>query len=365
MTPFTLGVEEEYLIVDAETAELRPRAERILAPAGESLGDHVQNELSLSQIEVETEICTTLEEVRTELVRLRKELMSAAEQAGSRIAATGTHPFTDWLGQAITPKKRYLDMAEEYRLVAWQQLICGCHVHVGLDDPEAAIQVMDRCRPWLPVLLALSANSPFWQGIDTGFDSFRIQLWERWPMSGTPGVFGSRAAYDALVEELIATGSVPEATRLYWDVRPSARFPTLEFRIADVCLTVDETVMVTGLSRSLARTCQRQALAGEPVPELRSELVRAARWRASRYGLDGELIDLRAHEAAPAATVVGRFLEFLRPDLEESGEWAEVSARVQRTLQTGNGARRQRRVFQETGSLRAVMDWVLGETATG
>ena len=355
---FTIGVEEEYLLVDAETLELRPRAEDVVVTARESLGDQVQHELSLSQIEVETPVCGSLEEVRRELVRLRREVTAAGEASGSRVVAGGTHPFTTWLGQAITPKERYERMAEEYRLTAWQQLICGCHVHVGLDDPEDVIGVIDRCRPWLPSLLALSANSPFWEGFDTGYASYRLQLWERWPMTGTPDVFGSRAAYDELVGALMATGSISDPTKLYWDVRPSVRFPTVEVRIADVCPTVDEAVMITGLARSLVRTCLARPTAQEP----RGELVRAARWRAARYGLDGQLVDVDACVSRPARDVIGELLAFLRPDLEEHGEWDQVAGLVQEALDHGNGARRQREVYERTGSLRAVVDWLLEET---
>ena len=355
---FTIGVEEEYLIVDAESLELRPRAENVVGAARESLGDQVQHELSLAQIEVETPVCGTLEEVRRELVRLRREVSAAGQGSGSRVVAAGTHPFTAWLGQAITPKERYVEMAEEYGLTAWQQLICGCHVHVGLDDADDVIRVIDRCRPWLPTLLALSANSPFWEGFDTGYASYRLQLWERWPTTGTPDVFGSRAAYDELVEALMATDSISDPTKLYWDVRPSVRFPTVEVRIADVCPTVDEAVMIAGLARSLVRTCLTRPTTHQP----RGELVRAARWRASRYGLGGRLVDVEACVSRPAPEVVDELLAFLRPDLEEHGEWDEVGRLVRDTVDRGNGARRQREVYDRTGSLRAVIEWLLEET---
>jgi len=359
---FTFGVEEEYLIVDAETRELRPRAEAVLPSARRALGDQVQPELSMSQIEVETGVCHTLAEVRTELVRLRAEVTAAAEKAGSRLAASGTHPFSDWRDQAITPKERYLELDRDFRLLAWEQQISGCHVHVGVEDREAAIAVMDRCRPWLPVLLALSTNSPFWEGVDSGYSSYRTQVFDRWPVTGTPPVLGTRAEYDRVVEDLVATGSMVDATKLYWDVRPSARFPTVEFRICDVCPTVDDAVLVAGLTRSLVRTCHAQAVAGEPVPCVRSEVVRAARWRAARDGLDDGLVDLTAGRVRPAAEVVEGFLAFLRPDLERSGEWDEVSALAGRTLDLGTGARRQREVFERTGSLVELVDWLVAET---
>jgi len=360
---FTVGVEEEYLIVDALTGELRPRAASVLPAARGSLGDQVQPELSMSQIEVETSVCHTLAEVRNELGRLRSEVDSAANQAASRVLASGSHPFADWREQPITQKDRYLELDRSFRLLARELLICGCHVHVAVEDPEEAIGVMDRCRPWLPTLLALSANSPFWQGGDSGYCSYRTQVFDRLPVTGSPPILGSRSAYDRLVKELVATGSMADPTRLYWDVRPSARFPTVEFRVCDVALTIDDSVMAAGLIRALVRTCHAHAVAGDPVPPVHPEVLRSARWRASRDGLDGQLVDLAAGRARPAAEVVEALLAFVGDDLEDAGEWDEVSALVAQTLGRGNGARRQREVFERTGSLVELVKWIAGETA--
>jgi len=288
---------------------------------------------------------------------------SAALQAGSLVVASGSHPFADWRDQAVTPKGRYLELDRTFRLLAWELLICGCHVHVAVEDPEGAIRVIDRCRPWMPTLLALSANSPFWQGVDSGYCSYRTQIFDRLPVTGTPPFLGSRAEYDRMVEELVATGSMADATRLYWDVRPSARFPTVEFRVCDVALTTDEAVMAASLIRALVRTCHAQAVAGEPAPQVRPEVVRSARWRASRDGLDGELVDLGARQTRPAAEVVDGLVAFVRADLEDSGEWDEVSALVAQTLAQGNGARRQREVAERTGSLEELVGWLSAQTA--
>ncbi|HEV8116220.1 MAG TPA: glutamate--cysteine ligase, partial [Acidimicrobiales bacterium] len=328
-----------------------------------ALGDQVQPELSTSQIEVETTVCHTLDEVRHELGRLRAEVTTAAAQAGSWVAASGSHPFADWREQPITQKDRYLELDRSFRLLAWELLICGCHVHVAVEDPEDAIGVIDRCRPWLPTLLALSANSPFWQGVDSGYCSYRTQVFDRLPVTGSPPILGSRCAYDRLVEELVVTGSMADPTRLYWDVRPSARFPTVEFRICDVALTIDEAVMAAGLVRALVRTCHAQAAAGDPVPPVHPEVLRSARWRASRDGLDGELVDLGAGRARPAAEVVEALLAFVRGDLEDAGEWDEVSALVTQTLALGNGAHRQREVVERTGSLVELVGWIASETS--
>ncbi len=362
---FTIGVEEEYQIIHPETRELRSRAASILLKAQASVGEEVQPELYLSQIEIGTPICHTLADMRAELVRLRREIISAAERDGSRIAAAATHPFSHWEDQRMTPKDRYVGIAEDYAQLAREHLIFGCHVHVGIRDREAAIQVMNRAREWLAPMLALSASSPFWLGEDTGYASFRTQIWRRWPMTGTPHTFASRAEYDALVEALMATGSVSDATKIYWDVRPSARFETLEFRVADVCLTVDEAVMIAGLVRALARTCYDQAMRGEPLIAARPELLRAAKWRAARFGLDMDLIDVANLGALPAAEMIEKFLAFLRSTLEESGEWEEVSGLVRETIKRGSGAARQRAAHTRRGRLEDVVDLVVAETASG
>ncbi|HVF87584.1 MAG TPA: carboxylate-amine ligase [Pyrinomonadaceae bacterium] len=362
---FTLGVEEEYQIIHPETRELRSRAGRILPKAQQAVGDEVQSELYLSQIEIGTPVCQTIADVRAELVRLRRELITAAERDGSRIAAAGTHPFSHWEDQKLTPKERYFGIAEEYAQLAREQLIFGCHVHVGVGDREVAIQIMNRARVWLAPLLALAANSPFWLGEDTAYASFRTEIWRRWPMSGTPQIFTSRAEYDRLVESLVATGSVSDGTKIYWDVRPSARFETLEFRVTDVCLTIDEAVMIAGLARALVRTCYEQAVRNQPLPAVRQELLRAAKWRAARYGLDADLVDVEAGRAAPAGELIEKLLAFLRPALEEHGEWDEVSSLVRETIERGTGATRQRGAFARSGRLEDVVDLILAETAKG
>jgi carboxylate-amine ligase len=362
---FTIGVEEEYQIIDPTTRELRSRVERIIPAAEEAVGDQVQRELYLSQIEIGTPICSTLGEVRAELARLRGEVIEAANRDGSRIVAAGTHPFSSWEDQTLTPKARYIGIAQDYQQLAREHLIFGCHVHVGLRDREAAIEVMNRVRPWLAPLLALAANSPFWLGLDTGYSSFRTEIWRRWPMAGTPYLFDSRSEFDALVETLVATESITDGTKIYWDVRPSARFETLEFRVTDVCATVDEAVMVAGLVRALTMTCYEQARRGEDYLRARPELLRAAKWRAARYGLDADLIDVRGQQSLPAREVIESLLDFVRPALEEAGAWTEVSGIVAETLERGTGASRQRAVLAAAGRLEDVVDMLVAETAKG
>ena len=314
-------------------------------------------------VETNTPVCSSLAEVRDALRSTRRALIGAAEREGLRIAAAGTHPFSHWRDQAVTPKTRYHNLAEDYRQVFREEVVFGCHIHVGIEDREAAIQTMNRVRPWLPVLLALSGSSPFWLGADTGYASYRTEVWNRWPMAGMPQPFASRAEYDHLVETLEATGSIREPTKLYWDVRPSTRQETLEFRVADVCMGVDEAVMVAGLARALALVCHDAAARGEPDPAPRPELLRAAKWRAARHGLDAELVAVHAGTARPAAELVEGFLEAIRPGLEAGGDLEEVTGLVRATVAGGTAAARQRQVHRRTGSLEAVVDLVADETA--
>jgi carboxylate-amine ligase len=314
-------------------------------------------------VETHTPICTTLAEVRQTLRQARQAVVEAAGREGLRIAAAGTHPFSHWADQKVTPETRYHNLAADYRQIFREVVVFGCHVHVGFDDREAAIQTMNRVRPWLPVLVALSANSPFWVGADTGYASFRTEVGNRWPTAGMPQAFDSRAEYDRLVETLVATGSLREPTKLYWDVRPSARQETLEFRVADSVARVDEAVMVAGLVRALAVSAHAAAVRGDPDPRPRPELLRAAKWRAARHGLEADLVDVLAGRARPAAELVEAFLAEVRPALEAAGDLEEVTGLVRATLAGGNGAVRQRQAFRRNGRLEDVVDLLVSETA--
>ena len=297
----------------------------MLRKAREDLGDEVTNEFYESQIEIGTPVCHSLADVRAELVRLRRGVVEAAHRDRCRIAAAGTHPFSHWEGQPVTHKTRYLELQDDFQQLAREAIIFGCHVHVGIADREDAIQVMNRCRPWLSPIIALAASSPFWLGTETGYASYRTQLFTRWPMAGMPQAFASRQEFDDLVTSLVAVGMISDASKIYWDARPSSHFKTLEFRVADVCPTIDEAVMVAGLCRALARTCLEQHRSGKPMAALRPELLQAARWRASRFGLDNELIDVLAKKSVPARVLIESMLTFLRPALEVQGDWHEVS----------------------------------------
>ncbi|MEA2844485.1 MAG: glutamate---cysteine ligase / carboxylate-amine ligase [Actinomycetota bacterium] len=361
---FTLGVEEEFFLVDPATRRLVPAAADVLPGARALAGseDDVQAELLQSQIETGTAVCHTLAEVRAELERVRTSVAVAAAATGCAVVAAGSHPFASEEGSPVTPKPAYLRLEHDYRLVTHEQQVCGCHVHVGVSDPELALQVMDAARTWLSVLLALSANSPFWKGRDTGYASFRSEVWQRWPTAGPPGFFSSRADYDQLVQDLLVVEAIDDPARIYWDIRLSARFDTVEFRVADANLTVDDTVMIAGLVRALVRTCHRHVSDGRARPQPRFELVRAANWRAARYGLDGTLLDLANCRSRPAPHVVRAFLELLRPALAEAGDWDEVDAQVRQVLEEGTGAARQRDAFRRRGRLEDVVDFVLAQT---
>jgi len=360
---FTIGVEEEFLVVDATTRALRPDGPSLLPAARDRLGDDVHPELHPSQLETNSPVGETLADVRAALTRLRSGLAATLADAGCRLAATGTHPFSPWTDDPVVNDK-YAVVEEEYQQLAREQVICGGHVHVGVDDPELAIAVVNGVGPWLSPIVALAANSPFWGGRDTGYASYRTELWRRWPMAATPAPFADRAEYDALVEALLRTGSIDDPARIYWDVRPSAKFPTVEFRVADVGMTVDDTVMMTGLVRALAVTAAREHESGADAggPPVRPEMLRAATWRAARYGLNGDLVDPRAATALPARQIIGRFLDRIRPALVDLGDWDEVSELVERTIAGGTGADRQRRVLAATGDPKAVVDSIVEAT---
>lgn len=366
---FTIGVEEEYQIVDLQTRALKPRSNQVLEDMEDVGAGCAAHELFLAQIEIGTPICHTLDDVRRELRQLRRAVIEAAQEEESAIAAASTHPFSHWRDQPVTPKARYLDLEESFQQIAREHLICGCHVHVGIGDRERTIQVMNRARGWMAPLIALAGNSPFWLGEDTGYSSFRTEIWRRWPMAGSPHVFSSRAEYDALVRTLVETGSISDETNVYWDMRPADRFKTLEFRATDVCLTLDEAVLIAGLVRALARTCFELATLDEEreaafVP-VRPELLRAAEWRAARYGVSGQLVDVHAGVAVPAHELIHKLLAFVRPVLEEQDEWDEIHTLARDVLERGNGAMRQCAAWKKNGKLEDVVDLVTAETARG
>lgn len=360
----TMGVEEEYQIIDPTTRQLTGRARQVIASAQRHAGDtDIQSEVYTSMVEIATPVCTTLNDLRSQIIDARRTVISAAAADGQAIAAAGTHPFSDWRHQIVTPKGRYYDLVNDYQQIMEDLVIFGFHIHIGIGDRNLAIQVLNRTRLWLPLLLALSVNSPFWMGNKTGYASYRTELWSRWPFAGPPASFESYEDYAHLTQTLTRLGVIRDATKIYWDIRLSDSLPTLEFRCADVCLSVDEAVMLAGLVRALARSCYYDSLAKTPTPVVRPEVLRAAHWRAARSGLDGILIDVAAQQAMPAADLVHRFLHNLRPVLEELNDWNCVSSLVEQTLQQGTGAVRQLQVYERTQQLDAVVDYIIAQTA--
>jgi carboxylate-amine ligase len=357
----TFGVEEEFHLVDPDTYRLTRSPALAAAVLRHESGRHLHAEITTTQLESVSDICTSLAQLRAELVTTRAEAAGAAARAGVRILAASTHPFDSWQQQDITPAPRYQAMVDRWAGLALQQDICGCHVHVGVPDLETAVVVMDRTRPYLPVLLAMTGSSPFHDGVDTGHDSYRTMWWSRWPMAGLPEYLGSAERFEEVVAGLVISGVVADSSHLYWDVRPSSHLPTLEFRLADVCTEVDDVVLHAALTRSLVRVLAARAERGDRCPRPRPELLRAARWRAARHGLDGELFDAVQCELVPARVAVRRLLAELQDDLRDHDEWAVVVELVERLFERGTSASRQRRTWLRTGDWREVAARIVRE----
>jgi len=366
---FSLGVEEEFLLVDVDTREPRPDADRVLDGIATPPGAAIGAELKRSQLETGSAVCRDLPELRSSIVELRRTLAASAAAHGAEIVATGTHPFARWSDDGgITPDAEYLELESTYGLLTVEQTVCGCHVHVGVRDPDLAIEVMNRVRTWIPLLVALSTNSPYWMGHDSRYASFRTQVFHRWPTAGIPEHLEDRAAYDRVVGELTSTEAIDGPARLYWDVRPSARYPTLEFRACDVLTTIDESVAIAAIIRALVETCHGAAVAEVPYEPPRPELLRSALWRASRFGMSGKLIDVGAKRLAPAPKVLGGLLELIGPSLDARGDLETVVATLGFILRQGTGAQRQRQARGQGDhpqGLTSVLDRVATATTAG
>jgi YbdK family carboxylate-amine ligase len=350
----TFGVEEEFHLVDPGSYRLTRSPALAAAVLRREAGPHLHAEITTTQLEAVTGVCTSLAQLRAELVTTRAEAAGAAARAGVRILAASTHPFDSWQQQDITPAPRYQAMVDRWAGLALQQDICGCHVHVGVPDLETAVAVMDRARPYLPVLLAMTGSSPFHDGVDTGHSSYRTVWWSRWPTTGPPEYLGSAERFQEVVAGMVTSGVIADASHLYWDLRPSSHLPTLEFRLADVCTEVDDVVLHAALARSLVGVLAGRAARGEPCPRPRPELLRAARWRASRFGLEGRLFDPLTCELLPARVAVRRLLAELQEDLCDRGEWSVVVELVERLFERGTSSARQRRTWRRTGNWREV-----------
>ncbi|TFV72251.1 YbdK family carboxylate-amine ligase [Blastococcus sp. CT_GayMR19] len=361
----TFGIEEEFHLVDPVTFELTPSPDLCAAALRREIGPRIHAEIATTQLETASGICESLDGLRAELVTARREASAAAAAAGVAVLPTSTHPFGGWQQQVITPAPRYQAMVDRWAGLASQQDICGCHVHVGVPDLATAVAVMDRARPYLPVLLAMTGSSPFHDGVDTGYESYRTLWWSRWPTTGPPEYMGSPERFEEVVAGLVASGVVADRSHLYWDVRPSYHLPTLEFRLADVCTHVDDAVLHAALVRSLVRVLAARAERGEPCPQPRAELLRAARWRAARHGIGGQLFDPVLGAAVDARLAVRRLLAELEDDLRGRDEWTEVSELVARLFSRGTSAARQRQIWLRTGDRRAIAARMVADGVPG
>lgn len=353
----TLGVEEEFLLVDPESGAPIALNREVAALAAEK-DVELQLELTRCQVETATEVIDEVGDLRTQVTRLRRVAAEAAERAGARLLAVGLPPTLPH-EFPVTDTPRYRDIGERFGMIAHEQGICGCHVHVAVPDRDAAVAVSNRLRPWLPMLLALTANSAIYRNADTGHASWRSVLWARWPSAGPPPHFDSADEFDAAVQMLIHSGAIRDDGMVYWDVRPSKNFPTVEVRVADVPATVAETVLFAALVRGCVMTALDDERRGEPRLPLAPYALKAAYWKAARDGIDGDGVDLENHVAAPALTLLDGLVERVRPALEAAGDHELVTSGLAALATRGNGATRQRRAWRRGHNV----DDVLAEVA--
>ncbi|MDQ4104801.1 MAG: glutamate--cysteine ligase [Actinomycetota bacterium] len=351
----SVGVEEELLLVDPDSGQALALSSAVLRDAadGEPAADQaLTSELTRQQVETNTRPCTSLDELASEVCRWRRAAGEAAEGREARVAALATSPLP--VDPSISSSPRYQRMLDAFGLTAGEQLTCGCHVHVQVESESEGVAILDRIRGWLPCLLAVSANSPFWQGQDSGYASFRSQVWGRWPSAGPAELFGSTESYHATTRAMVDTGTLLDEKMIYFDARLSREHPTVEVRIADVCMVPNDTVLLAALVRALAETAARSWRADIPPVPVRTELLRLMSWRAGRSGLDGDLVDPTGRPA-PAAQVIRLLLDHLRPVLEDQGELDVVEDLVTTVLRRGNGATAQRRIHRSSGRLTDVV----------
>lgn len=361
----TFGVEEEFLLADPHSGEPVPLNTRV-AERAKADGVDLQLELTSCQIETATEVSGTVADLRSQLHRLRRVAGEAAEAAGARLLAVGLPPT---LPQhfPITDSERYRRIADRFGMVAHEQGICGCHVHVAVPDREAAIRVSNRLRPWLPLLLALTANSAIYRNADSGYASWRRMLWSRWPSAGPPPHFDSASDYDDAVQRMKDIGVMLDDGMVYWDVRPSAKFPTVEVRVADVPATVGETVLHAALTRAAVMTVLDEDNDERPVPDVRAHELAAAYWNSARYGIDGPAVDPFGSSpgTAPAIDVLRALVDRVSPALRAVGDFAFVTDELTRIYEQGNGAMRQRAAWERRGEVSDVIESSAAATGEG
>ncbi|HKD16836.1 MAG TPA: carboxylate-amine ligase [Thermoanaerobaculia bacterium] len=362
---FTLGVEEEFQIIDPETRELRSHVQEILEEGRLVLKERVKPEMHQSVIEIGTGICKNIQEVRQDVGEMRAEIIRLAKKNGMRVASAGTHPFSNWADQKIFPDPRYDQVVQEMQQLARANLIFGLHVHVGIKDRTLAFQIMNEALYFLPHLLALSTNSPFWLGRNTGLKSFRTKVFDRFPRTGMPEYFDTPAEFDDFVRILVSTKCIDNGKKIWWDVRPHPFFETIEFRVCDVPMRLDETVTLAALIQAICVKLYRLRQQNQGWRRYRRALILENKWRASRYGIEGKLIDFGKEVEVEFRSLLEELLEFLDDVVDELGSRSEVEA-VNWILQNGTGADRQLRVYESSGGdLKKVVDFICEETRHG
>ncbi len=361
---FTLGLEEEFQIIDPETRELRSHIQQILDDGKMLLHERVKAEMHQSVVEVRTDVCGDIAMARQQVLQLRSDLASVAAQGGLKIASAGTHPFSHWQDQEITTQERYATLVEDMQQVARANLIFGLHVHVGIPDRETGIRVMNQARYFLPHLYALSANSPFWLGQNTGLKAYRQMIFERFPRTGIPDPFESLSEYEDYLELLVSTNCIDNAKKIWWDIRLHPFFNTIEFRICDAQSRVNDTIALAALMQAIVVKLHKFLLQNVTFRRYPRRLIDENRWRAGRYGIDGKMIDFGKKREVEERELLHELIEFVAPEVNELGTEEEI-VHIESILRDGTGADRQLRVFAETQDLKAVVDHIIDETYEG
>ena len=361
----TIGIEEEYQTIDPETRDLRSHiASEILPKAKLALHEAVKPEMHQSVIEVGTRVCKDVKEARENIQALRREMITLASQNGMLLAAGSTHPFSDWKLQEIYPDERYQRVVEDMQLIARANLVFGLHVHIGIEDRNTAIHIMNSMRYFLPHILALSSNSPFWMGMNTGFKSYRVKVFERFPRTGIPDTFSNWSEYENFVNLLVRTNCIDNGKKIWWDIRPHPFFNTLEVRVCDIPMRLDETMAIAALIQATVAMLYKLHASNKSYRIYGRALVSENKFRASRYGLDGKLIDFGKEEEVPLRQLIPEYLDLIDDVVDELGSREEINY-IHEMLKMGTGADRQLKVFEQTGDLKQVVDYMVNETRVG
>ena len=361
---FTLGIEEEYQIVHPETRELTSHKQQIVEIAEKTIGDVAKAEMHEAVVESVTDICEDIQDAKKQLFTLRKSISDIAQSIGLRIVAAGTHPFSAWQKQVITPNPRYDEIVNELQDTARSNLIFGLHVHVGIPDRSMALHIANSIRYFLPHIFAISTNSPFWEGRNTGFKSFRTKIFDKFPRTGIPDHFDSVEEYDNFVNLLIKTNCIDNAKKIWWDIRAHPFFPTIEVRICDIPMHAEETIAIAALIQAIVAKLYKLREANLNFMTYKRALINENKWRASRYGIEGQLIDFGKNEQVDTKILIQQLLEFVDDVLDDLGSREEIGY-IQKILDNGTGADRQLKVYKETGSLEKVVDFLIEETLVG